>query len=410
MGINETIDRLTDGGSRGLEKTRAFFGTTLFAAAAVEIFGAFSTATWADFFRYIALNLTLGGGAGMIGAVLGFIFGIPKTSESTADDVARSRVNTNLGQISDWLTKILVGASLTSIAALPHFLVKLVNFLDHGAYQRLPGGGTLAVFVILYFSALGFYWSYLETRTIITALFDQFSHGPGGLDDVLLKVRSAPADPGSPGIPEDTIILGLDPDKLTSVALLEARAAAETRVGNYSNATKYYQQAAAMDPGNPRLQNRLSVVLAAQGKTMDADAVVRRLQTATGDNPPQRTQVDVNKVLIALYKPPPGGFTEAIETGQPLLDTDQQSNGQLQLWLACAYAQRAGYNSRGQPVPPSDPDRLRALQCLQAMKKLRPDLLPQARSLWRPKDYRGTPQENDLEVFSSDQDFERVLV
>src|SRR6185503_13654313 len=51
-----------------------------------------------------------------VGALLGFVFGIPKTLQSNAppaaDGKAAYQVNTNLEQISDWLTKMLVGVGL----------------------------------------------------------------------------------------------------------------------------------------------------------------------------------------------------------------------------------------------------------------------------------------------------------
>jgi hypothetical protein len=66
---------------------------------------------------FLALNLTAGGAAGFTGGLLGFIFGVPKTlavgSRTAGGGPANtSRTNTNLEQISDWLTQILVGAGL----------------------------------------------------------------------------------------------------------------------------------------------------------------------------------------------------------------------------------------------------------------------------------------------------------
>ena len=54
----------------------------------------------------------------------------------------------------------------------------------------------------------------------------------------------------------------------------------------------------------------------------------------------QQNQLNLNRVFAALYKGPPQGFEEAIAIGEPLLRTEQASNGQLHLWMACAYGQR----------------------------------------------------------------------
>jgi hypothetical protein len=171
-------------GDRGIFKIRVFFIVSLFTAVFVQIIGAFAAETLALGLKFISLNLTLGGAAGLAGGVLGFIFGIPRSrggdpTPSSSGAIAgqlnhRSRTNTNLEQISDWLTRILVGATLASLAALPDFFSRIIQFLDLNGYADLPGQGTMAVFIAMYFLALGFYWSYLETRTYITSLFDTY--------------------------------------------------------------------------------------------------------------------------------------------------------------------------------------------------------------------------------------------
>jgi hypothetical protein len=74
---------------------------------------------------------------GSIGSLIGFLFGIPRTLQLEVpitpktqdagksdgkDDSFRQNVNTNLEQISDWLTKILVGVGLTQLDQAPQRL------------------------------------------------------------------------------------------------------------------------------------------------------------------------------------------------------------------------------------------------------------------------------------------------
>ena len=76
----------------------------------------------------------LGLGAIAIGGLLGFLFGIPRTiqsNEKTRDEF-RQVVNTNLEQISDWLTKILVGVGLTQLNNLPPRMWELADRLKTG--------------------------------------------------------------------------------------------------------------------------------------------------------------------------------------------------------------------------------------------------------------------------------------
>jgi hypothetical protein len=76
----------------------------------------------------LAVALLVAGAAFLGGALLGFLFGIPRSlaveatpAGTTAEPVeagqraALYRSNTNLEQISDWLTKILVGVGLVEL-------------------------------------------------------------------------------------------------------------------------------------------------------------------------------------------------------------------------------------------------------------------------------------------------------
>ena len=150
-------------------------------------------------------------------------------------------------------------------------------------------------------------------------------------------------------------------------------------------------------------------MLARTGEAEKAQAIVQRVETASANNAAQQSQVQALKVGNALYKPPPQGFTEAIEIGELLLSGDQANNGQLHLWLACAYAQRAAFQHPDGAIPEDDGDRARVLERLTEMKRLRPDLLSLARQLWRPDQYGGAPSEDDLAVFRDDPAFAELL-
>src|SRR5438552_685547 len=67
-----------------------------------------------------------------VGVVTGFLFGIPRVlqgtdsgAEATAHTPYQQRVNTNLEQISDWLTKIIVGLGLVQLTKVPGYLSKV---------------------------------------------------------------------------------------------------------------------------------------------------------------------------------------------------------------------------------------------------------------------------------------------
>jgi hypothetical protein len=129
-------------------------------------------------------NLLVGIAAAAAGAVFGFIFGIPRTLNNPADRAAvaatasQDRVtthavmtaNTNLERMSDWLTTLLIGATLVQIKDIAHWVSGLgEDLLKTGA---IANDALVPVIVILFFS-LSFLGVYLITRLYLTSAFVQ---------------------------------------------------------------------------------------------------------------------------------------------------------------------------------------------------------------------------------------------
>jgi hypothetical protein len=123
--------------------------------------------------------LLLIAGAGVaIGEFTGFLFGIPRTIQSANADAAGARadqsmgVNTNLEQISDWLTKIIVGVGLVELTKIPPLLQRLAKYLSDASPRRaVPDAVILAV--LGSFVVLGFFSGYLWTRLYLTEEFSR---------------------------------------------------------------------------------------------------------------------------------------------------------------------------------------------------------------------------------------------
>ncbi|MFB6888132.1 hypothetical protein ACFCX4_02310 [Kitasatospora sp. NPDC056327] len=125
----------------------------------------------------------LGGGlvvscaATLAGGALGFLFGVPRvrggsTGDGDGGDGGTGKggggrgpyaPNTNLEQVSDWLTKVLLGVGLTQLGSLGERLDRLGK-----ALAPALGGGTgtapFAAALVLYFLLLGFLAGWLLTR------------------------------------------------------------------------------------------------------------------------------------------------------------------------------------------------------------------------------------------------------
>lgn len=137
--------------------------------------------------KVLATGLLTASASFAVGAFLGFLFGIPRsvglqgteakaavakadgTTEGTVASVQQFAPNTNLEQISDWLTKILVGVGLVQV----HQIGTAIDGLASGLSPGL-GADTNAVAVALMvsFSITGFVSAYLFTRLRLQSAFE----------------------------------------------------------------------------------------------------------------------------------------------------------------------------------------------------------------------------------------------
>lgn len=184
------------------------------------------------FFKVLAIGIGVAGASAMVAWLLGLLFGIPRSianggvtvaavapppapaqagtppaAGTTATSAAStgaptSRVNTNLEDVSDWLTKTLIGVGLTQLGSLPHSLWHYATIVDQASLKSEGGGAVFILSISLAGGAGGFWVGYVTTRTLLTQLFSLFDRP--SLGDV-----SAAADP-------DNLTLGADRKPMAS--------------------------------------------------------------------------------------------------------------------------------------------------------------------------------------------------
>jgi hypothetical protein len=135
----------------------------------------------------IGMGMLIGVASFTAGLLLGFLFGIPRTagSDQAAGDTAtaaRYSVNTNLEQISDWLTKILVGVGLIQFGKLGVAGDGLVRTIG-AAFAAGPVGQVAAGSLLTVSLISGFLFGYVATRTVLGHMFVQFD--PHSIDSVV---------------------------------------------------------------------------------------------------------------------------------------------------------------------------------------------------------------------------------
>ena len=297
-------------------------------------------------FRIFALGLLVAGAATVCGWLLGLLFGIPRSlalaggpqangstttvtasasspSSSTATAApmrsTSSRVNTNLEDISDWLTKTIVGVGLTQFYALPKFLGDLAHDTNVYGFGWPAHGQLLALCLLLYFAPGGFWLGYVGTRTILTALFDMFS-SDFSLSEKKLReaadvevTKDGIAPPDRAQRETDATLLATPLRDLNTAPQFMAWAGAQARARNFDSASVALRNVLADDPDNSEARRQLYAVHSGE-------------------------------LFSALYEPSPGGFEKAIAIGEKLLgDPQAAADSNLHVWLASAYAQRYGY-------------------------------------------------------------------
>lgn len=132
---------------------------------------------WGNLIRYLVstgVGFLIAGAFFSAGGLIGFLFGIPKLLQNTAlsDDYIKANrpllvQNDNLVQVSDWLTKIIVGVGLTQLMVIPRKIYSLGNYLGVSFSSESvvdATGRNSAIAIILYFSIIGFFSTYLWTR------------------------------------------------------------------------------------------------------------------------------------------------------------------------------------------------------------------------------------------------------
>ncbi len=119
------------------------------------------------FFITCGTCLLIAGACFVSGAFTGFLFGIPRIIQKSNEDKNIVMHNDNFVQISDWLTKIIVGIALTEIYTIPAFLYKIGEkispTINSGAINE-KSSKIVAIAIVLYFLILGFLTVYLWTR------------------------------------------------------------------------------------------------------------------------------------------------------------------------------------------------------------------------------------------------------
>jgi len=353
----------------------------------------------------MATALAAAAAAGLVGALLGLLFGVPRSLSQTTlpaqppagggtSDTAQPQSaaqmsegyggNSNLEQISDWLTKIIVGATLVQAGTLYDRFRGLARSLGNGlcgcdtascGAATAFAGGLLASF-----GAWGFFLGYLLTRRVLPALLrrgEEEGHGLTEQDKSAIKPAVEDATSSARSGKTRQSVLDEHPEseaaamRLAAIPLenveakdLPAWASAQMLLGDYQQAVRGFEATLALH--------------------LDTPDVIEHL------------------MFSALYLPPPTGFGKTIGAGKAAA----AHTPAMDAYLACAYGQKHRWGKgRGE-----DPLALKLLRDeAYAAAKRALDADPSWGAVFKSLMDPGGSADDDLESFRDDPEF-RTLV
>lgn len=398
------------------------FGIWFFTAGSIalglSVLAAGVTSDLATAFRVLSLGLLVAGASTIIGWLLGLLFGIPRTlarpqpAGSAEGDKAlgpqksasTSRVNTNLEDISDWLTKTLIGVGLTQLYLLPHKIWSFAELINTSGFGWNPHGVLLGVGLLLYFMPGGFWLGYVATRTVLTKLFDSVEEATEVAEVVLAKDQIKLSVEGRAILPAadpevvraDRALLRLPMHAMNTARQLAAWGVAKARAGQVALGVVALEEARDADPSDLSIRDALLSLYTIQRRAPEAESLLEGAP-------------DINlAVLWALYENTPAGFRRAIEIGERLVrKPENKGDINLRVWLACAYGQEHAQALRDGQADLAEMSRAKVLENVEAAVDLDSRVKPWIISLWHAAP--GSP-DNDLSSLPADDpDMTRIV-
>jgi tetratricopeptide (TPR) repeat protein/uncharacterized integral membrane protein len=402
--------------------------TFIIVAGLVVLFTLLAALRWAG--SCAALRVVSAfGGAGLIylaaslgGSLLGFLFGIPRslqsdkptTGSANGDDGHTQQTNTNLEQISDWLTKILVGVGLTQLPDLGQGVLKVARHLTPalGVPQSDESGVALTAALVVSGTLVGFLFAYIHTRTFISMFFARSTRREHDLSRAIQAMRSQPLETDLPGREVSNRLLvqarEVAAKPLSTFKTFEDLAGAGKArfwTGDRAGSAEAFGRALDQQPDSYGTRRDYGRALVSAGKVEDGIVELATAKRAAETSTDELADaIAIDEIWANLYRLP-NGYEEAIKLAHQLIERNPKvaSNPRLQTYLACAYGQaHAAAEAAGQKEVAADMKRkiLAAIDATlaapdaQGWKAL-------LRSVWRPP---SGSDDDDLASLKDDPD------
>ncbi|HEY3898643.1 MAG TPA: metallophosphoesterase [Chthoniobacter sp.] len=321
-----------------------------------------------------------------VGSAIGFLFGVPHTVATssgrdeggpgqTAADAQIRGAKTNLEEIADWLSKLIIGGTVFQSGNVVRWLG------DAGTeFARTVGAETdlwrgVGSSSLVYFGLVGLFGGHFMTRLYLIGALRRADEGDrpvvaerAGLTVAqLAALDAAPLNIETAGAEFDPIareaadkIVELPLDSLTNWRDVRLWSKAQLSKGNVDAAIRGYQKAIEAVPNDA--ETRLGYAVSLAVRKSAKHIILTQLEAARASvmlNTPKDLRKNVYKSLtyVCLDLKKPEGFSSAIRYAREYLErADAIQSGGLWINIACAYGQAYSWLAEddGRKVLPQD--------------------------------------------------------
>jgi hypothetical protein len=331
-----------------------------------------------------------------VGALLGFIFGVPRVfrgadkpatqAEQNSGSTPLAAIdsgaqpsrgyvgNSNLEEISDWLAKLLIGAGFAEMKTLVGYVGELARVVarEFGA----EAGPAYASALIVTYLVLGFFLSYLFARRVLPLIFLRADADGSGL---------SPTEKQDVQTAMQLVMNGGNLDLVKAVFGERVRRIADL-------------PRAAIGPHDGGTWAKARFI------TRDFDAAAQELASLSTRSP-ENAHLGELSVFSSLYVDPPEGFRKAIQLGE---ETSKKTP-MMHVYLAAAWGQAHDWyqkneNTRGQAA--IDEARRKVIEHVGTALTGDPSLKQLMAAMWRPA---TDATDRDLESLKDDAELQKLL-
>ena len=365
--------------------------------------------------------------AGTLGGILGFLFGLPSRSGAAAASGAtdatgakeRWSPSTNLVQISDWLTKTIVGVSLVEAKSGYTAFFKMCHGISANLLDGAFGSGVVVPALLIGAGLLGFkslnLYTLLYLARLIATEGEKISELTLGIKVMVnleqLPMAISPQNPAAgataPPTPEvlkaAIDVAGQPLSDLRDYSQFLAWARGKAILGDFASAAEGYRRLRPlMQPLDPRVLYEAASTLYQVGDQAGSKAFLADAVGALGLDAPAdlRLAILYEYSWMALYDPPPAGYSSVLKY---ITDADvaADKSGWLALYRACANGQKYSFEATA--------DRVKLRESVLADLKIALTGGPARDWVLGFADRKVTDRAQDLEPFIDDPEF-RALV